>query len=83
MWRKHKRKRCFKKVKCCQKFHHDFHHDCFDKDCECDEGTAIVAQNFCTGTVNGTTNVFTPVFTNVGDATVFNRSNANGYNNTA
>lgn len=77
---RHKRKRCCKKSKCHQHYGH-WGYDCDDK--KCDEGHASVTQSFCTGTINGTINLLVPIFVNLGDATVFNRSNANGYNNTA
>jgi len=84
MWGKRKRKHCRRKVKfVCLHQKHGCEHDFKHEDKCCDEGFAKVSQTFCTGTVTGTTNVFTPVFTNVGDATVFNRSCQNGYNNTA
>lgn len=81
MWKKRKGKHLKKRVKviyhhqsCCDD--HDHHEQC------CDEGIARVAQTFDTGTVTGTANILVPIFVNLGDATVFNRSNQNGYNNT-
>lgn len=47
----------------------------------CHEGTATVNQSFRTGSVTGLLNVLVPIFVNIGDATVFNRSNQNAFNN--
>lgn len=66
-----------KKKHRCKIFRHHGH--CFPR--KCHEGKAIVNQLFRTGTISGVTNVIVPVFTNIGDATVFNRSNANGFLN--
>lgn len=78
-----KRKHCcgYKKAKCHQYYGY-FEHGC-DDDPKCEEGHASVSQSVCTGTINGTINLLVPISLNLGDATVFNRSNANGYNNTA
>lgn len=44
-------------------------------------GNASVIQSFRPGTISGLINVAVPIFLNLGDATSFNRSNLNGYNN--
>lgn len=86
MWKKRRKKHVKKWVKVichkpCGCDDHDDHHHEHHESC-CDEGIAKVSQSFDTGTVTGTANLLVPISLNLGDATVFNRSNQNGYNNT-
>lgn len=51
--------------------------------CGPQKGVAAINQTFAPGVTNGMVNVFVPVFVNTGDATAFNESDNNGYQNTA
>lgn len=47
------------------------------------KGFASINQSFSPGVTNGLINLLLPIFINTGDATAFNESNNNGYQNTA